>query len=77
MTGSSLAPIIIPIVVTPALAIWLAMVYYAGRHPMWRARQAAVTQQAAGPRLQPSTRAPQLSTPGRPATLTGPRATAA
>lgn len=35
MTGSSLAPIVIPIVVTISLAIWLIMVYYAARHPLW------------------------------------------
>jgi hypothetical protein len=38
MTGSPLAPIIIPIVVTTALAIWLIMVYYAGSHPRWRSQ---------------------------------------
>jgi hypothetical protein len=33
MTGSSLAPIIIPIVMLPVLAIWLFMVYHAANHP--------------------------------------------
>jgi hypothetical protein len=41
MTGSSLAPIIIPIVVTLSLAIWLIMVYYADGHPCWRRRDQA------------------------------------
>jgi len=77
MTGSSLAPIIIPIVVTPALAIWLAMVYYAGRNPLWGARKAAVTQQAVSPRPQPSTRAPQPGTLARPHATARQHATAA
>jgi len=38
MSGSALAPLIIPIVVVPALAIWLIMVYYADSHPWWRTR---------------------------------------
>src|SRR5579875_3092387 len=38
MTGSSLAPFIIPLAVTPALFIWLFMIYYADRHPDWRRR---------------------------------------
>jgi hypothetical protein len=33
MTGSALAPIIIPIVVVIALAAWLAMIFYADAHP--------------------------------------------
>jgi hypothetical protein len=33
MTGSSLAPIVIPIVMLPVLAIWLTIVYYAANHP--------------------------------------------
>jgi hypothetical protein len=43
MTGSSLAPIIIPIVAMIALAGWLAMVYYAEAHPGWKAHRAAST----------------------------------
>jgi hypothetical protein len=39
MTGSSLAPVIIPIVVTASLAAWLIIVYYADSHPLWRHRQ--------------------------------------
>jgi len=41
MTGSSLAPIIIPIVAMIALSGWLAMVYYANAHPEWKAHRAA------------------------------------
>ncbi len=33
MTGSSLAPIVIPIVVMIGLAVWLIMVLYADGHP--------------------------------------------
>jgi len=33
MTGSALAPIIIPIVALIALAAWLAMIFYAEAHP--------------------------------------------
>lgn len=40
MTGSSLAPIIIPFAVTPALFFWLFMVYYFDRHPGWRRHSA-------------------------------------
>jgi hypothetical protein len=36
MTGSSLAPVIIPIVVSISLAAWLIMVYYAASHPGWK-----------------------------------------
>lgn len=38
MTGSSLAPIIIPLVVVPVLAFWLIAVAWADKHPRWRAR---------------------------------------
>jgi hypothetical protein len=47
MTGSSLAPIIIPIVVSASLAAWLVMVYHAASHPQWntsRARRHAESQ---------------------------------
>jgi hypothetical protein len=40
MTGSALAPIVIPIVVTISLAIWLIMVYHAAGHPQWGSRPA-------------------------------------
>jgi hypothetical protein len=39
MTGSALAPVVIPIVVVVALAAWLAMVYYADAHPGYRTRR--------------------------------------
>lgn len=46
-TGSSLAPIVIPIVVMVGLAVWLVMVFYAGSHPHWKP---AVTRPPAGRR---------------------------
>jgi len=50
MPGSSLAPIIIPVVVVPVLAFWLIMVAYADRHPAWRGGREASARQAAGQR---------------------------
>lgn len=40
MIGSSLAPIVVPIVVTIALALWLGIVFYAAGHPEWKAHAA-------------------------------------
>lgn len=40
MTGSALAPFVIPFAVTPALFFWLFMIYYADRHPGWHHREA-------------------------------------
>ena len=33
MTGSALAPVVIPIVAFLALFLWIAMVFYANAHP--------------------------------------------
>jgi hypothetical protein len=33
MTGSALAPVVIPIVALVFLFLWIAMVYYASAHP--------------------------------------------
>jgi len=41
MTGSSLAPVVIPIVAMFSLAAWLAMIFYADRHPLWGDRTKA------------------------------------
>ncbi len=52
MTGSTLAPIVIPIVVAIGLAAWLAMIYYAAAHPQWnhaRDRGLSVAQPDARP----------------------------
>jgi hypothetical protein len=40
MDGSSLSPIIIPIVVMASLASWLIIVYWADSHPLWHHRPA-------------------------------------
>jgi hypothetical protein len=55
MDGSSLAPLIIPIVVLASLAAWLIIVYYTDSHPQWRHQQA---------RPHPDTQPAAL--PGRP-----------
>ncbi len=47
MSGSSLAPIITPVVVVPVLAFWLIVVAYADRHPAWRGSGQASARQAA------------------------------
>jgi hypothetical protein len=41
MTGSPLAPVIIPVVVVIVLATWLALVFYADAHPGHVGRAAA------------------------------------
>jgi hypothetical protein len=41
MDGPSWAPIIIPLVVTPVLAFWLIMVYWAAAHPAHKPRRPA------------------------------------
>jgi hypothetical protein len=41
MTGSSLAPVVIPIVAMFSLAAWLAIIFYADRHPLWGDRTKA------------------------------------
>lgn len=49
MDGPSFAPIIIPLVVTPVLAFWLIMVYWAAAHPAHKpGRPAAGRPGAAG-----------------------------
>ena len=39
--GSSLAPFVIPIVAMVSLAAWLAIIFYADRHPLWGDRTKA------------------------------------
>jgi hypothetical protein len=36
MTGSSLVPVIVPIVAVLAMAVWLGLVFYAAAHPRWK-----------------------------------------
>jgi hypothetical protein len=51
MTGTNAVLIVVPIVMLPALALWLGLVMYAGSHPEWKAhrlaREAAARQAAA------------------------------
>jgi hypothetical protein len=35
MSGTSIAPFVIPVVVLPVLAGWLMAVYHANKHPRW------------------------------------------
>jgi len=58
MTGSGLSLIVIPIVVMISLAAWLIMVYYADRHPLWKADHPAPEPEHADP--------PALASPRRP-----------
>jgi hypothetical protein len=46
MTGSSLIPIVVPIVAFAAMAAWLGMVFWADAHPHWKAHA-----RAAGPEV--------------------------
>src|SRR6516165_12100758 len=46
MTGSSLAPIVIPIVVMFSLAAWIVMVFHADSHPRWHNDMAAAPNKA-------------------------------
>ena len=70
MTGSSLAPVVIPIVVAISLAAWIFMVYYADSHPGWRG-QATTPKQPRTDASATAGRRPELSrrqaTPARQA----------
>ena len=46
MDGSTLAVIVIPIVVSLSLAAWLVIVFYAVAHPLWVPRRAHGTRHA-------------------------------
>ena len=46
MTGSNAVLIVVPLVMLPALALWLGLVMYAGNHPEWRAHRLAREAQA-------------------------------
>jgi hypothetical protein len=46
MTGSSLAVIVIPIVVMFSLGVWIALIFHADSHPRWRQRTAPAPQTA-------------------------------
>lgn len=59
MTGSSLAPVIIPIVVVLGLAIWLIMVFRADSHPGYRHHAPAAPRQVPGQAMRADAR-PQV-----------------
>jgi len=52
MTGSSLAPLIIPIAGTLFLAAWLTLVFYAGRRPRRAAGHPAAGREGPGPSFE-------------------------
>jgi hypothetical protein len=56
MTGSSLVPVIVPIVAVLAMAVWLGLVFYAAAHPRWKRYDVLPGSNAAAP-----------GTPGEPA----------
>lgn len=58
MTGSSLAPIIIPIMVIFGGALWLGLVFWADAHPGWQARTRAAGQTASGAGPEPKAAIP-------------------
>jgi hypothetical protein len=47
MTGSSLVPVVVPIVVVLGMFAWLGLVFYAAAHPEWK-RHAGSAGSAAG-----------------------------
>jgi hypothetical protein len=53
MTGSSLVPIIVPIMAFFAGAIWLGLVYWADAHPEWKAHTRAAGHEATGAGPEP------------------------
>ncbi len=58
MTGPSLAPLIIPIAGTLFLAVWLALVFYAGRLPRGTAGNTAPGHEGPGPAALAASRLP-------------------
>jgi len=67
MTGSSFAPLIIPIAGTLFLTTWLALVFYAGRRPRGAAGHPAPGHESPGPAALAARRlpgAPPADAPG-------------
>jgi hypothetical protein len=48
MTGSTLALILIPVVVAVGLVVWITMVYHADRHPHQAGRRGAPDREVTG-----------------------------
>jgi hypothetical protein len=75
MDGPGWATYIIPLVVTPVLAVWLIMVYYAAAHPARKTgRPAAGQPEAAGG--SPARPVARPAGPGEPLPASGPTAEA-
>jgi hypothetical protein len=68
MTGSSLAPLIIPIAGTLGLTMWLALVFYAAHRPWGGAGNPAPGRESPGPAALAAPRLPGAT----PADLAGP-----
>jgi hypothetical protein len=66
MTGSSLAPFIIPIVAMICLAVLLIAVYYADSHPEWKSAG-----QEPGHRVVGEARLPEVATRADSGALSG------
>jgi len=71
MTGSSLAPYIIPIVAAVCLAFLLGVVYYADSHPEWKSHGQepghGIAGQASSPAVAPRTGSGELTDQPPPA----------
>jgi hypothetical protein len=59
MIGSSLVPIVVPIVAFAAMAAWLSMVFWADAHPHWKAHAGAP-----GPEVTAAEAPPAVAGPG-------------
>jgi hypothetical protein len=58
MTGSSLVPIIVPIMAFFAGAIWLGLVFWADAHPEWKSHTRAAAREATGAVPEPKVAIP-------------------
>jgi hypothetical protein len=78
MTGSSLAPFIVPIVAMISLAFLVGIVYYADSHPEWKRSGQEPGHTTAGQASSPAVASPAGSgeltdEPGRPDAVPGAR----
>jgi hypothetical protein len=73
MSGSALAPVVIPIVTTISLAAWLVIVFYAASHPQWRSQRREPGRRSANPALTDASPAntanPERISPGQAARI--------
>jgi hypothetical protein len=62
MTGSALAPVIVPIVAIVTLTAWLTLVFHADAHPFWQAGRGTATKPGpAGADAAPGPSRPEIS----------------